>query len=149
MSTSYLLSKSRRGTTGCLTEQLGYHKRCILVSAGRVVCGSGSHRFLLWSFRFAQVLSLCMFLFVHHSERCYFFTGTVEKRVHGASVLTVFKMVGLTLFRVRGELKYMGQTGCLYISFHVSVTYLPVHSQPVFPYTRRHPTSVGCKLPWL
>ena len=148
MSTSYLLSKSRRGTTGCLTEQLGYHKRCILVSAGRVVCGSGSHRFLLWSFRFVQVLSLCMLLFVHRLNAVTSLLVPLETS-KGASVLTVFKMVGLTLFRVRGELKYMGQIGCLYISFHVSVTYLPVHSQPVFPHIRRLPTVVGCKLPWL
>ena len=47
VTTSYLLSKYRLGTTGCLTEQPGYHKRCILVSAGRVVCGSGFHRFPL------------------------------------------------------------------------------------------------------
>ena len=113
VTTSYLLSKSRRGTTGCLTEQPGYHKRCILVSAGRVVCGSGSHRSLLWSFRFAQVLSLCMFLFVHHSERCYFFTGTLETS-KWASVLTVFYNGGSDVFRVRGELKNIGHTGCLH-----------------------------------
>ena len=125
VTTSYLLSKSRRGTTGCLTEQPGYHKRCILVSAGRVVCGSGSHRFLLWSFRFAQVLSLCMVLFVHHSERCYFLLVPLETSKDGFS-LNSFYNGGSDVFRVRGELKNIGQIGCLCTFLCVSVQYIPM-----------------------